>query len=355
MLLDCTHIPHGPLNETLETLCKSVEESGLFHPHPTNALLDAIEEASTKWVSAKLIAIKAEADRALGVYPELLTKAASEDMGPKCRQLERQLVSQEPGTLPMNVYLEALDCWLWRYLPPRQAEQQGAMMAIKQYLVGLSRYDEQTPGAPPRTVVENLPVTLDRMQTRFRLTKFDQARIDVAQAVAARQIQAITARTRSAIQDVIVNAERRRMMHGGRAYAVAPLEQQLRDTFGELNRDWRRIAVSETAINASDAYLSRLPLGSKVKWLSHPGACRYCESQKGKVFTVVDPSAPNKDPETEVWVGKQAENIGRSISKRKRIETGELVDREPDELVVPAIPAHPICRCLWVPVTKGAS
>lgn len=354
MLLDCTHIPHGPLNETLEVLCKSVEEKGLMHPHPTDRLMDAMEAFSTEVVLWRSNAIQAEANRALGVYPELLKKAAPGDMGPKCRNIERQLLTEEPGTLPMELYLQALDCWLWRYLPPAQSAHEASRMAIKQYLAGLSRHSAtpKTPGEAME-VVYALPASLESARGRFPLTRFDQERIAVAEASAGRHVQAITARTRAALQDVIIGAERRRIAEGGKAYAVAPIEQQLRDKFGELNRDWRRIAVSETAINASEAYLSRLPLGSKVKWLSHPGACRYCESQSGKIFTVVISSKSNKNPETEVWVGKQAENTGRSISKRKRIETGELVDREPDELVVPAIPAHPICRCLWVPVNKG--
>lgn len=353
MILDCTHVPHGPSNHALEYLSKSVEEAGLWHPHPTSRLLSAMEQASTIDVCDQLELIRGAALKALtGVGEHALTKAVPDDLGPKCRKLERQLRDVEPGTLDLDTYLDVLDCWLWRYLPPALAAQQAKRRAVQQYLLGLLRYaGEPRDPAAARDLVEHLPATIEAAKPHFPLASLDEARIRVAQASAARHVQAITARTRSAMQEIIINAERRRIVSGHTAYDVRPLEQQLQDAFGELNRDWRRIAVTETAINASDAYLSRFKPGEKVKWLAHPGACRYCEDQNGTIFTVVAPDHPKKDPHTMVWVGKHAENIGRSMAKRKRLESGELVDREPHELLIPAIPSHPSCRCTYSPAT----
>lgn len=355
MIVDCTHIPTGPLNRTLDELCKSVEEAGLLQPHPTSRLLAAMEQATTEDVQVRVDGILVLALRAFGLggHTRELVKAAPDDLGPKCRKLERKLTEVEPGTLSLETYLDVIDCWLWRYLPPALAAQQAQRRAVQQYLVGLSRYAADVhEAAVAVALVATLPTTRTQARDRFPLTTFDEARIRIAEASAGRNIQSITARTRTAIQDVLINAERRRVATGQEAYDPRPLEQQLRDTFADLNRDWRRIAVTETATHASEAYLSRFAPGAKVRWLAHPGACRYCESQHGKVFTVVAPDKAHKDPETEVWVGKQAENIGRAIAKRKRLENGEVVARTADELVIPAIPSHANCRCLYVPVSK---
>lgn len=355
MILDCTHIPTGPSNTAMEYLCKSVEEHGLFHPHPTDRLMAAMEDASTWWVTHALQGIKVLAIQAFGLGDAdslrgLLKKADPEHVGPKCRQLERKLATTEPGTLSLPEYLDVLDCWLWKYLPPAVSTAHAHRQAMQQYLAGWARQVETPKSADQaRAIVEALPTTVGEASPQYPLTSLDRARIQVAQASAARYVQRLTAQTRAALQDVIINAERRRIAHAHDRYDLRPLEQQLRDSFGDLNRDWRRIAVTETAINANDAYLSRFQPGAQVKWLIHPGACVYCESQKNKVFTVVAPDHPRKDPYTMVWVGKFAENVGRALAKRKRLESGELTDRSLDELVVPVIPAHPGCRCLYVP------
>ena len=355
MILDCTHIPTGPSNTAMEYLCKSVEESGLFHPHPTDRLMAAMEDASTTWMTQALHGIQVLALQAFGLggaesLQGLLTKATADEWGPKCQRLERKLATTEPGTLSLDEYLAVLDCWLWKYLPPTVSSHQAHRQAMQQYLAGWAQHAESPKTAEhARSIVDALPTTLDDAGRHYPLTHFDRDRIRVAQASAARHVQRLTAHTRAALQDVIINAERRRIAHAQDRYDLRPLEQQLRDSFGDLNRDWRRIAVTETSINANDAYLARFTPGEKVRWLIHPGACVYCESQKNKVFTVVAPDHPRKDPYTMVWVGKFAENVGRSLAKRKRLESGELTDRGPDELVVPVIPAHPGCRCLYVP------
>ncbi len=354
MLLDCSHIAAGPMNQTMEFLCKSVEEAGLWHPHPTDRLLSAMEAVSTTWMSQALQGIQALALHAFGVagadsLREVLAKAKTEDVAVKCRALEKKMAGLEPGSLSLDDYLSVIDCWLFRYLPPALAVQKAKRTAIQQYLVGLARHDTSpTTTEAAMTVVETLPATVGMGTDHYRLSAFDHARIHVAEATAARHIGNLTQATRSAMHDIVIRAEQRRLTSGTTTYDPVPLQQHLSDAFGELNRDWRRIAVTETSLNATDGYLSRLKPGEQVKWLAHPGACRYCESQNGKRFTVVAPDHPRKDPFTQVWVGKSVENIGRSISPRKRLEDGSLANRTAAEMLVPAITAHPSCRCLYV-------
>jgi hypothetical protein len=125
------------------------------------------------------------------------------------------------------------------------------------------------------------------------------------------------------------------------------LRTKLFDQFGTLNRDWRRIAITEAGEAMLQGQIAALPYGTKVKRVErYTNACAFCRSIDGRVATVVDPAKPEKDTEREVWVGKN--NIGRSASPKKRV--GDmLVARPPEEMWhLPAGLAHPHCRGRWV-------
>ena len=167
--------------------------------------------------------------------------------------------------------------------------------------------------------------------------------IEVAQANAARLVTDISALTRSRMKKIIIEAEKRRIMDGTETFAPAPLAQELADTFGDLNRDWRRIACTEVATNSADGFLASMRLGTWVEWLAHAGCCDACRQFNGRHFRVVRSTANDRDMNTDVWAGKTIVNIGRSAAKRKRLEDGTMTDRTPDEMLVPAIPLHPTC------------
>lgn len=129
------------------------------------------------------------------------------------------------------------------------------------------------------------------------------------------------------------------------------LETKLLDQFGTLNRDWRRIAVTEAGEAQTQGYIASLKPGQKVKRVEqYKGACAFCRRIDGVVVTVVEPSMENKDPDTMIWPGKN--NVGRSASPRKRV--GDLmVEREPDEMwTIPAGLVHPHCRGRWIPTIE---
>jgi hypothetical protein len=123
--------------------------------------------------------------------------------------------------------------------------------------------------------------------------------------------------------------------------------RQLWKTFGDFNRDWRQIAVTEAAMNSQHGFLLGRPAGSYVVGLSRRDACAWCARWiHGKVFKVVEPpkEGEDRDWDKEVWVGKS--NYGRYQHHREKA-TGRL--REDYELWKPCCPAHPNCRCRWQP------
>lgn len=100
------------------------------------------------------------------------------------------------------------------------------------------------------------------------------------------------------------------------------LERRLGEAFAELNRDWRRVALTEVAHARTAGFLQALPEGALVEWSAAPDACPSCRRLHGRRFRVR--RGPG-DPEREVWPGKGWE-------------------------VGPTIPLHPHCRCRFLPV-----
>ena len=127
------------------------------------------------------------------------------------------------------------------------------------------------------------------------------------------------------------------------AIARRDLQGTLLDQFADLNRDWRRIAITEAGEAANQGLVATLKPGTLVKRIEqYRGACPYCKSIDGQVYTVVSPDKPDKDGDTQIWAGKN--NYGRSGAARKRTPEG-MVDRLPSELWWPVAGlVHPNCR-----------
>jgi len=135
----------------------------------------------------------------------------------------------------------------------------------------------------------------------------------------------------------------------GRPVWSTALQTRLQDEYMVQNRDWRRVALTESAEALNQGFVACQEPGQKLKRVEqYKGVCAWCAKIDGRVMEVVDPSEPEKDGERQIWVGKT--NVGRSVAPRKRV--GDLlVEREPDELYHIASGAqHPNCRGRWVPV-----
>lgn len=134
--------------------------------------------------------------------------------------------------------------------------------------------------------------------------------------------------------------------------AVPKLEQKFRDTLGDLNRDWRRISVTETGEAFNTQYLGQFPGGTMVKRIEdYTGACPFCADLHGMEFEWVSADKPDKDGWKHVWPGKT--NVGRSSSRMMRDGEGGLTPRPAEELWWPAAGVqHPNCRGRWVAVPE---
>jgi hypothetical protein len=163
--------------------------------------------------------------------------------------------------------------------------------------------------------------------------------------------------TQQTVKNTLVESLSQRQKTG----TIAEKLKGLVDEIGELNRDWQRVAISETNDAFNNGYLSALSNGDYVVGISMPDACPHCiELIDKKVYRLIGEPPPDYSTltgeeylrvadiyETCVWVGKS--NFGRSTAPRKRIDKtrGNAKDnlefRKHHELSMPVIPLHPQC------------
>jgi hypothetical protein len=166
--------------------------------------------------------------------------------------------------------------------------------------------------------------------TILPLTPREAAAVSHATHGAADKVQEVDDRHRAGIKQLIIRAKKERWL-------PKRLEQELFDLYGEQNRDWRRVAITELAMVASDAYLSELEDGEQVIGMGSVDACKHCKEMViGKQFTVLR-EPPSEESEASgaqmVWPGKT--NFGRRVATYR-----------------PCIPMHPLCRCRWHRISR---
>ncbi|WP_147432493.1 hypothetical protein [Pararobbsia silviterrae] len=241
-----------------------------------------------------------------------------------------------------------VDYLVSRYMPPKVAYSEAEWLTVRSTFMGKVQANiANLNAAQAEGLVAALPSTVAEAKREFSPSPSLQAIIDFGLERCADNITAINDATRHRIKRVIMNHEEQRLL--GDRPPESALQTQLVDEFAALNRDWRRIALTEVAENAGNGMIASVAPGGRVRRVEqYVGSCDFCRKIHGRIFTVVSPDKKDKNWDTEVWVGKS--NIGRSGAKMKRTDDG-LVPRAESELwTVPAGPVHPHCRGIWVPV-----
>lgn len=263
------------------------------------------------------------------------------------------LESMPPVQFTIDDHMLLVEYLAQRYLPADDLRTEAEWLATKAVLMGRVQAnmakvtDEQVD-----TILAALPSTAHEAEARFRLPVALQAALKYATVNAGMQIQRIGDNTRYRVRTVLLgHAERR--AQGDPSATSSALESQLLDTFGTLNRDWRRIAVTEAGESANQGFIATQRPGDKVKRVEqYRGACPFCRRLDGEVFEVVPATSPIKDGQTQIWPGKT--NVGRSAAPTKRLG-GALIPRDAHELWWPAAGVqHPHCRGSWVNVVSDA-
>lgn len=360
LLIDVGCLCDEHTDAALEFMAKAVGEdppgADIWEPHPNPFVRRIVELFSERGLA-----------RHAGLEAELRSWLAGDGHQPSLERPPRPAGAMvrwsEAEIVLTRAYLRALPGSAWqisdwellvdylvqRYLPAGDIRAEAEWLATRSNMMGrVQAAMGEATGEEADTILATLPALGDG----FTLSPVQLAAIDFGRARCCESVAALTDALRHRMRRVVVDHQEAILL-GDRAAAAESLQTKLLDTFGTLNRDWRRIAVTEATENVNQGMVAATPAGAKLRRVEkYRGACAFCRSIDGRVFTVVDPSKPDKDGELEVWVGKT--NVGRSASPRKRL-AGGLVEREPHEMWwPPAGAAHPNCRGRWIAV-GGAS
>lgn len=192
-------------------------------------------------------------------------------------------------------------------------------------------------------LARQLPATVEVAQQTVGLTLADRFAIDYSRKHAGEYITSMAEDTMVAVRDQIIQA----------LQAKTPpkeLSRQLFDRFSDANLDWRRIALTETALAVSNGYLASLPEWTLVVGDSSADACPWClEHIHNRVYrSLPEPPTPAdgdrySEAQSQNYVWPSKTNLGRS----RYAVTRDGTKRTPSERWHPCVPAHPTCRCRY--------
>jgi len=346
LLVDFGAVPECCTNHALDELHKSLGDrpgtDTIWAPHDDPLISGHIEIVTSRGIEI-LSAIHASVDPGM-----LLAKATPWSPDDEAlAKIHDRLYLKRVEDYTMRDWLDWIDYSIARYLPDSVIGSEADYLAIRSVFAGGVQAAIKHP-ITAKVAATLMTLSPAMMTAAVRMAQFTGrvgAVLTFAKQRAADAIVEIGEQTRRRLRAIIVNHEERRAL--GMTVSHSELQGRFRDEFGYLNRDWRRIAVTEVVRAANEGFIASLPPGSRVRRLEqYQDACPFCQRIHGMEFDVVDPSEEDKDGWTEVWAGKN--NLDRSASPRKRV--GDvLVERLPSELWWPAAGVqHPHCRGRWV-------
>lgn len=360
LFLDLTALSEAATDDALEHLFKAVhnDDEGIWAPHES-PLLRRLVELFTQRGLARLAHVKEQilAWQA-GVHhqpspgpvpkPGMMVRWAPDELS----LVRIYLESLPPAQWTIDDHMMSVEFVVQRYLPADELRTEAEWLATKSSLMGKVQANMDAAATAPQAdkILAALPSTVDAAPQVFQMRPAQRLALEFGAVRCAENVRALTESVRHQLRGTIMQHAEEQMLKVPGVPGEA-LQTRLFDQFAEMNRDWRRIAVTEAGECQLNGYIAALPPGTKVKRVEqYANACSFCRTLDGKVVTVVSPDEKYKDGENSVWVGKN--NVGRSASPRKRVGN-VLVPRTPDEMWwVPAGTAHPHCRGRWVRVLQ---
>jgi len=225
--------------------------------------------------------------------------------------------------------------------------EEAQWLAAKAFMMGAVQAAMGTVTDPQAAVVvKHLPSSVDKAVDEFGLSKLQSSVLRYGAARCAENVRNMGDAVRHRLRTVIM-AHQEGVMLGDKLATAHSLQTQLFDAFGSLNRDWRRIAVTEAGENANQGLIASLAPGARVQRVErYAGACPFCRKINGVIMRVASASDETLDGDTQVWPGKT--NIGRSAAPRKRVGDVLIERSAAERWWVAAGVQHPHCRGTWL-------
>lgn len=353
LLIDFGPLSCGCTDHALEALHKaqSQAEDSLWSPHHDPYVRDHIEAVTARGAGILGAIVDGLFMFMSGGRLAKATGSVDRWTPAQLKTVRERLEAKGVDSFTLEDWLTLVDWIIQRYLPESVILSEAEYLAVRAVAAGKIQAATEGRKLSDKQIaalVGIAPSTLEEM-TRFgKPLGLEASVLKFAQARAAELITDINERTRHRIKSLII-AHQENIAIGSQDGSIVALQQRLFDEFSILNRDWRRIAITETARDANEGFLAALPEGTRVRRIeAYATACPFCKSIHGTEYTIVNPGKPNKDGATEVWIGKT--NVGRSASPRKRVGDA-LIERGADEMWWAAAGTmHPNCRGTWVRV-----
>lgn len=360
LFIDVYPLSQAATDDALERIFKSTHDhdAGIWNPHES-LLIRRLVELFTQRGLDRIAAVKEQiiAWEAGEHHKQSPLPVARPGMMERWNDAELSLVrlyleSLPPAQWSLDDHMMAVDYVVQRYLPADELKTEAEWLTTRAGMMGKVQANiaaSLITVASADAVLAALPSTVGTATSQFNLQSQLRSTLEFARVRCAENVRALTESVRHRLRGAIVQhlEDQQSQVPGTPGQS---LQTKLQDQFGMLNRDWRRIAVTEAGNAQLEGYVASLKPGTKVKRVEHyVNACAFCKKIDGVVATVIAADDPNKT-EHSIWPGKN--NLGRSASPRKRV--GDvLVPRSPDEQYwLPAGLAHPHCRGRWVPVIE---
>lgn len=357
VFLDFTAMTPLATNDALEYIFKSTHnhDSGIWSPHES-ILIRRLVELFTKRGLDRL----AHVQQAIKDWEGGVNHKPADAIPTKPGMMERwnadelalvkiYLESLPPEQWTLDDHMMSVDYVVQRYLPADEIKTEAEWMSTRAGLMGKVQANMADVATPKQAdlILAALPSTVAVAATTFQLTQLEKHTLEYGNARAAENVRALTEDVRHKMRNVVMRHVENKTLTGDTS--DRSLQGELLDAFGILNRDWRRIAVTEAGECQLQGMIASCKPFTKVKRIEQYGsACGFCKKIHNRIYEVVPADHPNKDGATQVWPGKT--NIGRAASPRKRVGD-TLIDRTEEEMWwAPAGTVHPHCRGRWVVV-----
>ena len=365
LLIDVGDVPACHCDHHLEELAKALAsdpngtvDRDMWAPHDNPYLTYHVEEVTKRFQAILAVIQDAFARVLTGESIGMLAKSDAPWMRWDQGQFDatrQRLEAMSPKLYTLDDWMSLVDYLIQRYLPDGVIQSEAEYLTIRAALLGKVQANMDHGRGPPNRVdmefiVDLMPMDFGQIPPRI-LTPVELSAVHIAKARAAENISDVSATIRHKMKTMVIEHVQAQVLGMPQGQYTA-LRQRLFDSFGQLNRDFRRIAITEAGECLNQGFIAAQKPGGKVRRQeAYKGVCPFCKSINGKVFSVVDPTAPKKDGETEVWVGKT--NIGRSASARRR--AGKTMEERPsNEMWWPAAGVqHPHCRGAWVALAES--
>lgn len=361
ILFDLAWFRPDSTNQALEMLFKARQEGDedfIWSPHESILIRKMIELFTQRGLmrldSVKKSLLSWQIKSKKNTFGGSIPAKPEMPMMERWDEEERELVEIYLNNLPsyawkLDDHMLALELTIQTYLPKDELIEEAQWLATKATMMGkvqqnwLNQKDPSSQQADK--ILAGLPAT-PAEAAYFPMSQKEQKALEFANFRAVENVVSLADGVRKKMRHVVAEDVMKRETGDT---AGPSLESKLFDEFAELNRDWRRIAVTEAGECQLQGFIAGAKPGSKVKRVEqYASACPFCKSIHGKIATVVAANKKNKDPDNEIWPGKN--NVGRAAAPRKRVG-GALVPRpKAEQYWLPAGLAHPHCRGRWVNV-----